>query len=99
MVLDAMSELVAVSIASSGVRDSGSKRRKGDDQDLGSVSYAPDAVGGVLFVYHEEGHVCGRRGERKDFGERKYMVCGKEWMRSVKEGGTCSGRNGVASVS
>jgi hypothetical protein len=60
MVLDAMSELVAMRIASSGVRDSGSKRRKGNHQNLESVSYALDAVGGALFVYHEEGHFCGR---------------------------------------
>jgi hypothetical protein len=27
------------------------------------------------------------------------VVYEKEWIRSVKEGGTCSGRNGVALVS
>jgi hypothetical protein len=30
--------------------------------------------------------------------ERECMVYEMEWMRSVKEGGTCSGRNEVAFV-
>jgi hypothetical protein len=44
------------------VRDGGSKRREGDHQDLEHVSYAMTLADGVLFVYHEEVHFCGRLG-------------------------------------
>jgi hypothetical protein len=60
VVLGAMSELVAMSMTTSSVRDGGNKRRKGDHQDLEYVSYAMTLVDGVLFVYHEEVHFCGR---------------------------------------
>jgi hypothetical protein len=36
--------------------------------------------------------------EKSCCSERECMVYQKEWVRSVKEGGTCSGRNGVALV-
>lgn len=64
VVLEAMSELVTVSNASSSVRDGGDKSREGDHQDLSSVRPARIVVDGALFVYHEEVHVCGRRGRK-----------------------------------
>jgi hypothetical protein len=44
MMLDAMGELVAMSKATSSVRDGGRKRREGDHQDLDPVSHALDVV-------------------------------------------------------
>ena len=60
MMFDAMSELVAMSKTTSGVRDGGRKRREGDHQYLDPISHALDDVDGASFVYHEEVHFCGR---------------------------------------
>jgi hypothetical protein len=94
VVLDAMSELVAVSMATSSVRDSGGKRRKGDHQDLSHVSHVMTLVDGVFIDLPRRSSFL--RSVRKAVASECVMVYEKEWMGSVKEAGAFSRWNGVA---
>jgi hypothetical protein len=94
VVLDAMSELVAVSMATSSVRDSGGKRRKGDHQDLSHVSHVMTLVNGVFIDLPRRSSFL--RSVRKAVASECVMVYEKEWMGSVKEAGAFSRWNGVA---
>ena len=84
VVLNTMSELVAMCMATSSVRDSGDKRRKGDHQDLSHVSHVMTLVHGVFIDLPRRGSFL--RSARKGVPRENVMLCTRKsgWALSKR---------------